>query len=202
MTRAFATAAGSAVDPAGVPSSTWLLVGLVLALFALVAGVRVVPEHSRLIVSRLGQVSRVAGPGVVVRVPGLETVTEVSLQPTRVDVVSPATTEDGVRVRVQAEALVQVTQPALTTRLADHGDPTGATTAEVESVLAREVGRRRLPSLLPDRGELERTVAVESSSVTKAWGVTVLRVSVVDVEARLTAELVQGLGHDAAAGPP
>ena len=195
MTRAFATAAGAASDPAGVPSSTWLLVGLLLASVALVASLRVVPERSRLVVSRLGQVTRVAGPGLVLRVPGLEHVTEVSLHPTRVDLVTPAVTLDGVRVRVHAEALVQVTHPALTTWRADSAGPTAAATDEVESALARDVANRELAQLLPQRSQLGRTVAMESTAVTKAWGVEVLRVTVVDLEASLTAELVHGLGQ-------
>ena len=132
----------------------------------------------------------------MLRVPGLEHVTEVSLHPTRVDLVAPAVTLDGVRVRVHAEALVQVTHPALTAWLADSADPTGAAADEVESALVRDVAHRELAQLLPHRSHLERTVAMESSAVTKAWGVEVLRVTVVDVEASLTAELVQGLGRE------
>jgi regulator of protease activity HflC (stomatin/prohibitin superfamily) len=198
-------AAGAADAPVGVPPSTWLLLAGLLVLAALVASIRVVPGHSRVVVSRLGRVSRVSGPGLVLRLPGLEQVSEVSLQPTRVDVLTPAMSEDGVRVRVHAEALVQVTQPTLSTRLSGGTDPTMAAAAEVESALAREVARRRLPRLLPERAHLERTVAVESSSVTKAWGVKVLRVTVVDVEARLTAELVRSTGRSDSrlpSGPP
>jgi regulator of protease activity HflC (stomatin/prohibitin superfamily) len=190
--------------PAGVPPSTWLLAA-VLLVAALASSIRVVPGHSRVVVSRLGRVSRVSGPGLVLRLPGLEQVSEVSLQPTRVDVLTPATTEDGVRIRVHAEALVQVTQPALSTRLARCGDPTAAAADEVESALAREVAQRPLARLLPERAQLERSAAVESSSVTKAWGVRVLRVTVLDAEARLTAELVRSTRTpdvQLPAGPP
>ena len=144
MTRAFVTAADAATGNTGVPSSTWLLVGLLLASAALVASLRVVPERSRLVVSRLGQVTRVAGPGLVLRVPGLEHAAEVSLRPARVDLVVPAVTLDGVRVRVRAEAQVQVTHPALTAWLAGSGDPTGAAAHEVESALLRDVALREL----------------------------------------------------------
>lgn len=199
MTRAFAMAAEAASDPVsgltGVPSSTWLLVGLLLASFTVVASLRVVPERSRLVVSRLGQVTRVAGPGLVLRVPGLEQVAEVSLQPERVDLVAPATTVDGVRVRLHAEALVQVTHPGLTGWLGDPRDPHTAAAIEVEAVLVRETARRELAELLSHRADLERAAAGEASAVSKAWGVEVLEVTVLGTDATLTVELVRGLGH-------
>jgi regulator of protease activity HflC (stomatin/prohibitin superfamily) len=192
-------AAEAASDPisglTGVPSSTWLLVGLLLASFTVVASLRVVPERSRLVVSRLGQVTRVAGPGLVLRVPGLEQVAEVSLQPERVDLVAPATTVDGVRVRLHAEALVQVTRPGLTGWLGDPRDPHTAAATEVEAVLVRETAHRELAELLSHRADLERAAAGEASAVSKAWGVEVLEVTVLDVDATLTVELVRGLGH-------
>jgi regulator of protease activity HflC (stomatin/prohibitin superfamily) len=189
-------AAEAAPDPVsaltGVPSSTWLLVGLLLASFTVVASLRVVPQRSRLVVSRLGQVTRVAGPGLVLRVPGLEQVAEVSLQPERVDLVAPATTVDGVRVRLHAQALVQVTHPGW---LGDPRDPHTAAATEVEAVLVRETAHRELAELLSHRADLERTAAGETSAVSKAWGAEVLEVTVLDVDASLTVELVRGLGH-------
>jgi regulator of protease activity HflC (stomatin/prohibitin superfamily) len=172
-----------------------MLVGLLLASSTVVASLRVVPARSRLVVSRLGQVTRVAGPGLVLRVPGLEQVAEVSLQPERVDVVAPATTVDGVRVRLHAEALVQVTHPGLTGWLGDPRDPHTAAATEVEAVLVRETAHRELAELLSHRADLERTAAGETSAVSKAWGAEVLEVTVLDVDASLTVELVRGLGH-------
>jgi regulator of protease activity HflC (stomatin/prohibitin superfamily) len=67
--------------PAG-PEGTlhWLVAGgLVLAVLA-AAVVRVVPEHQRAVVLRFGRVARVAGPGLIALLPGMERLVRISLR--------------------------------------------------------------------------------------------------------------------------
>lgn len=195
MTRAFVAAAEAA--PGG-PQAAGLVLGLLVLLLA-AGSVRVVPEHSRLVVQRLGRLSRVAGPGVVLRIPGLDRVTEVSLRPTHLDLVVPALTRDGVPVRLHATALTRVSDPALAT---GSPDPATVVAAELEAQLSGAVARCSLAELLPSRACLVEDLPGQASALTATWGVEVLTVTIVDVEARLTADLVQGLADRDLAGPP
>lgn len=198
MGSAPVVAAGSAaLDHPGGGVSAWVAIGVIALLLTLVGSLRVVPEHSRLVVSRLGRVRRVAGPGLVFRVPGLERLTAVSLHPTRLDLMASAITRDGVPVRVLATALTRVSHPQ---RVTGSPDQDGATATELERQLAGAVARRALASLLPHREELEQRLPAQVSEVTSAWGVEVLHVEILDIETRLTVELLRHVGQQRAAG--
>ena len=60
--------------------ASWLAVPVAVVLVGAVASVRVVTEHHRAVVTRLGRTHRVAGPGVVFHLPLLERVASVSLR--------------------------------------------------------------------------------------------------------------------------
>ena len=107
-------------------------------------------------------------------------------------VVAPAVTRDGVAVTVTCSATYRIEDPGRVP-LADP-DPVSATASAVEEGVARAVSRITLANLLADREHLEHAVGAGVSRTTQAWGVHVPAVSLGDVEARLTAELLHARG--------
>lgn len=185
-------AVAAAVDTqATIGGDTWIVVGALALVLLVGSSVRVVSEHERVVVSRLGRSSRVVGPGLVFHLPGLERLTTVSLRPVHVDLIVSAITRDGVPVRLTGSAAYRVTDPSRSTAAAP--DPFGATAAELESQLAREVAHHDLSALLPSREEIETRLPREATTVTADWGVDVLEFGVDDIETRLTADLLRSV---------
>lgn len=177
--------------PMAGPAAPVVVVVLVLLLIAMVTAVRVVPEHERLVVARLGRVARVVGPGLVRRVPGVERWTTVSLRPEHLRLGVTATTRDGVTVHVRAEAQAHVTDPARAVVATE--DPMSETVGSLESHLAREVAATLLPDLLAARRDYESALPSLVTGAASAWGVEVLSLDVRDIEVLLTADLLHAV---------
>ena len=71
----------SGTDALDSPVTAWVLVGAAMTVLAVAASVRIVPERERVVVTRMGRTVRVTGPGLVLRIPGIERWGTVSTQP-------------------------------------------------------------------------------------------------------------------------
>jgi regulator of protease activity HflC (stomatin/prohibitin superfamily) len=180
-------AAGAVEDLSTTSAGVWIALGIALLLLGSLC-IRVVAEHERVVVSRLGRVTAVRGPGLVLRVPGLERLATVSLRPKQVAVGVLSTTRDGVQVRVLADGLCRVTDPQST--IASR-DPYSDTTGALERGLAKAVGHTDLAALLAARERFESRVPRDVTTITAAWGVEVLELEISDFEVRLTADLLR-----------
>jgi regulator of protease activity HflC (stomatin/prohibitin superfamily) len=176
----------SEVLPGGM---VWWVVGLGVLAVAAATSLRIVPEHHRVVVSRLGRVVGVRGPGLVFAVPGVEQLSTVSLRPVHLTVTVSATTRDGVPVHLVALVACRITDPALATVAVP--DPHSAVMDAVERRLVREVARSELAELWSEGEQLEAHVEREVAPAAATWGVEVTEVEVTDVEAQLTAELLR-----------
>ena len=85
-------AAEPASDLATASAGFWLAIGVIALVLLIGSSLRVVPEYQRVVVSRLGRVVRVSGPGPTFRVPGVERLTTVTLRPVQLPLVVSATT--------------------------------------------------------------------------------------------------------------
>jgi regulator of protease activity HflC (stomatin/prohibitin superfamily) len=173
---------------------------VVLGLYIVVAGavamiaasaVRLVRTDQRVVVSRLGQVHRVAGPGWVARWPGVESWHEVTLLPTRLSIGVTGTSLDGVPLHVQIAATCQLVDPAIACD--SQRDPWLATQTEIESVAARSLSTMRVEDLLPSRPIQEARLQAAVSRASRGWGVEVTSFEIADIEVRLTMTLIESL---------
>jgi regulator of protease activity HflC (stomatin/prohibitin superfamily) len=169
-------------------AASLIVIGAVAFLVLAVLAVRIVPHHERAVVYRFGRVIRVKGPGLAVRVPGLERVTLVSFSPVRLQLVASATTRDGVCVRMLANGLCRITDPARSVSFGE--DAFSATGSALENKIAKEMSHLDVAALLDAGKELEERVPREITAFTQVWGTEVLDLEVCDIEARLTADLL------------
>lgn len=153
-------------EPATV---TWVLLTLSALVAIAVSVVRRVPRGHRLVATRRGVVSRVAGPGVFVRVPGADRLLVEPAGPEDLPLVARATTRDGTDVRLLATARVHVAAPEPDL---PYVDPRVAGGRAVEDVLAAWVRshpvaelpdalRRRWPQLVAAAAEAARPHGLE-----------------------------------------
>ena len=178
-------------DVAVAAGGFWLVAAAVVLVMVVCSAWRVVPEHERLVISRLGRVSRVAGPGLVFRMPGLERGESVSLLPVRSALAVAAETRGGMRVRLDVDALYWVTDPALAASAVP--DIRAATEQAVESALQREIAQVDLHDVLRLRNDLGQRLPHELAKRTRRWGVDPVTVEVTDIETRLTPALLRSV---------
>ncbi|MET1006704.1 MAG: SPFH domain-containing protein, partial [Propionibacteriaceae bacterium] len=172
--------------------SVWLVcAGLIVALA--VSAVRIVTEHDRVVVSRLGRTVRVAGPGLVWRLPVVERLTTVSLRLTEVPLVVATQTRDGVPVHLVGHAQVRIVDPALS--LQGTPDPISAAVDALENQLSREVSHVDLAALLAIREQFELRLPGTVTALTAPWGLRVETLEISDIEAQVSAQLLRSTDH-------
>jgi regulator of protease activity HflC (stomatin/prohibitin superfamily) len=179
--------AAMAAGPEG--TLPWLVTGaLVLAALA-AAMVRVVPEHQRAVVLRFGRVARVADPGLIALLPGIERLVRIFLRESSLERLrTRATTLDDVTVWVTVTARYRVVDPVRSHTAVSDVD---TRTAEViEEIVRAEVERTTLEDLAhASPGRTERLVR-EANSIASRWGTRVSDVEIGIINLQLTGELL------------
>ncbi len=182
----------------GAQAVVWLLGTLIVAGMVAATAVRVVPDHERLVLSRFGRVLRVAGPGLVGRVPVIDQWREVSLLPVRMQTAVAVVSADGVPVHLQVGAVYRVVEPTLSPLAGP--DPHLEVQQALESLVAREVSRAEVSELLGLRLGLETELADELGSAAESFGIEVDEVEIRDIEVRLTMSLIESLRRRSVGG--
>lgn len=152
--------------------------------------VRHVPAGSCAVVTRFGRVTRVLTPGLVGTLPLVDRLTRVTVGPHRDEpVVVTGLTRDGFSVRILVGVLWQVHDARASLRACP--DSASATSEAVERRLHHLVGEQELVPLLRDRERLFTQIEAELAPVVAEWGVTILDITVLDIELRTAPELLR-----------
>lgn len=177
--------------------TAWVIAATIMVVIVAAASIRVAHQHERLVVTRLGRVVRVGGPGLVFAIPALEHFTPVSLRPVELEFVVSAATRDETVVRLQTTLRYRVTDPARS--VVATPDAGSATAMLVERRLSHHVTQRDLATLLRSKTQFELDLPLEASTMTAAWGIQVIELEVNDIETRLTADLLHSLRREPSA---
>jgi regulator of protease activity HflC (stomatin/prohibitin superfamily) len=161
-----------------------IVVGVVVALAilaALAAAVRVVREYERGVVFRLGRLTPVRGPGLVVIVPGVERMVRVDLRTVTMTVPpQEIITRDNVPARVAAVCYFRVVDPAAAVTEIEAFSP--ATSQIAQTTLRSVLGGADLDQLLAERDRLNEDLQEITDEQTEPWGIKVSMVEIKDVE--------------------
>lgn len=172
------------MDPGIIATIAGGAVVLVVAVF----GLRVVREHERAVVLRLGRRGPVLAPGLHYVLPfGIDRLTRVDLRsrPLPVDA-HEVITHDGVPVRVSTVAHLQVLNPLLAvTRVVDYRAAAGQL---VHAALREVVAARGLREVLLDQADLRDALSRFVEARMEPWGVAV---TAIDVDEVLLPEAMQ-----------
>jgi regulator of protease activity HflC (stomatin/prohibitin superfamily) len=179
------------LDVAATSTGAWLAItGIVIGVLA-VSSLRIVGEHQRVVVSRLGRVVGVRGPGLVARLPIVERLTPVSMRSADLPLLVSSTTRDAVQVRLLATGCCRVVDPERATVAS--ADPHVAAADALERSLARQVARNSVAGLVEHRDVWVAQAAAEVAEMTQHLGVEIVALDVTEIETRLTAELLHGI---------
>lgn len=150
---------------------------IVLAVFSL----RVVREYERVVAFRLGRLRGALGPGIVIRLPLLDTLVPVDLRVVTLTIPpQEVITRDNVTARVNAVVMFKVSEPIKSVMAVENHAV--ATSQFAQTTLRSVVGRADLDTLLAHRADLNEDLQQSIARQAVPWGVEVSVVEIKDVE--------------------
>jgi SPFH domain/Band 7 family protein len=164
-------------------SVVWILLTLSTVAVLALSSLRCVPPGHRIVATRRGIVSRVAGPGLFLRVPVADRVVLVPSGPEELPLVVHATTRDGTDVRLLATARVVVPSPD---RDRPFVDPRAEGGQALEGVLAATVERNDIAALADALGHAWPDLVAEAERVGRELGLEVAGLGLDELDALLT----------------
>ena len=174
------------------------LIALVVVVLVLLKSILiVVPEYERGVFFRLGRILQGAkGPGIIVRIPGVDRVVKVNLRVEVVDIPPQAViTKDNVTIQVDAVVYFQVVDPVRAIVGVDNSRFASQRVAMTS--LRSIIGRFELDDLLAHRDQLNAELRQVIDASVEVWGVAVRQVEVRDIQ--LPPELLRAMARQAEA---
>ena len=157
-----------------------LIVAGVIALLLAAAAIRIVREHERVVVFRLGRLRDCRGPGLVLIIPLVERTRCVNLQVDAADIpTQDLITKDNVTIRVEAAVFYRVVDPlkaVLAIRDYKHG-----VLRIAQTTLRATLGRHDLDDLLGNQTAINEQLKHIIDAGTEESGVNVVEVETKDV---------------------
>lgn len=143
--------------------------------------VKIVKEYERGVVFRLGRFAGVRGPGLIILIPMVETMTKVDLRIITMDVpAQEVITRDNVTVKVNAVVYFKVLEPE--NAIIKVEDYIRATSQYAQTSLRSILGQFELDELLAHRDKINGQLQKIIDEATDSWGIKVTAVELKDVE--------------------
>ena len=160
------------------------LVLLLLALFiifAILTGVRIVPQSQKFVVERFGRLRSVLGPGLNLIVPFLDKVAhKISILERQLPNASQdAITKDNVLVQIDTSVFYRIVEPEKTVYRIRDVD--GAISSTVAGIVRAEIGKMDLDEVQSNRAQLIATIKSSVEDAVDDWGIEVTRAEILDV---------------------
>lgn len=153
----------------------------VLSIMVLFSGIRVVKEHERLVVYRLGKIIGSKGQGVQFIVPLVDNVEvfDTRLVTSPIPALQERTADDRAVV-ISVLCMVQITDAAKALSRVD--DPVKATIETAQAVIRVVVGQQTLDQLFSQRRIVNAALKVELECRTRNWGVRIKSMEIKEVK--------------------
>ena len=175
-----------------------VLVCTLLAVVATLAAasIRILREHQRAVVFRLGRLLGEKGPGLILLIPGIDRMVRVDLRTVTLDVPPQnVITRDNVPARVDAVCYFRVIDAARA--VVEVQRYLVATSLIAQTTLRSVLGKADLDMLLSEREELNEALQHIIDEHTDPWGIKVTTVEIKDVEIPAEMQHAMALGAQA-----
>jgi regulator of protease activity HflC (stomatin/prohibitin superfamily) len=165
----------------GTLVTTVLIVLAVIAIWLLLASIRVVQQYERGVIFVLGRLTGAKGPGVFFVFPFISRIVKVDLRIVTLTVPpQEVITRDNVTIKVTAVVYFYVVNPAAA--VVNVINFVQATTQIGQTTLRNVLGQSELDELLSQRNKINRDLQTIIDEHTERWGVKVTAVEIKDVE--------------------
>jgi regulator of protease activity HflC (stomatin/prohibitin superfamily) len=173
------------------------LPGLILiVLLFLFISLKILREYERGVIFFLGRFQKVKGPGLIIVIPGIQSMAKVGLRTIVMDVPSQdVITRDNVSVKVNAIIYFRVIDPQRA--IIQVEDYLYATSQLSQTTLRSVLGQSQLDDLLSKREEINSKLQQIIDQQTEPWGIKVSAVEVKNVD--LPQEMIRAIAKQAEA---
>jgi|SRR5690554_2918132 len=152
---------------------------IIVAIFIL-AAIRIVREYERLVIFRLGRLTKVKGPGLVLIIPIIDRVIRIPLRIVTLDVpTQEVITKDNVTGSVNAVVYYRVVDPGKA--VVNVENYRYATAQLAQTTLRSVAGQADLDEILSERDKLNVQIQKILDDATDPWGIKVTAVEIKDV---------------------
>ena len=162
----------------GFISSSFILVVIVLLVFS---AFRILREYERGVVFMLGRFWKVKGPGLIIIIPGIQSMVRVDLRIIVMDVPpQDVISRDNVSVKVNAVVYFRVLDPQRS--IIQVEDYYAATSQLAQTTVRSVLGKHELDEMLSERDKLNADIQKILDAATDAWGIKVTSVEIKHVD--------------------
>lgn len=154
---------------------------VVILVFLILSGIRMIKEYERVVIFRLGRFSSVKGPGMFWIIPYFDKSVTVDLRTKVIDIPrQEAITKDNIPLIVNAAVFYSVNDPAKAIiRVESYAY---AVSQISQTTLRSVIGQVDMDSLLAHRDKINQKLLSLLDEASDAWGVDVSKVELKDVE--------------------
>jgi regulator of protease activity HflC (stomatin/prohibitin superfamily) len=174
---------------------SWSFVPVVIIVLVFSA-FRILREYERGVVFMLGRFWKVKGPGLIIIIPGVQTMVKVDLRIIVMDVPpQDVISRDNVSVKVNAVVFFRVIDPQRA--IIQVEDYYSATNQLAQTTLRSVLGKHELDEMLSERDRLNADIQKILDAATDAWGIKVTMVEIKHVDIDTT--MVRAIARQAEA---
>lgn len=168
----------------------------VMALALISAAIKVLREYERAVVFFLGRFQKVAGPGLIFIIPGIQQIVRVDIRTITHDVpTQDVISRDNVSVKVNAVIYYRVIDADRAINKVE--DYMAATSQLAQTTLRSVLGKHDLDEMLMERDKLNIDIQEILDAQTDAWGIKVANVEIKHVD--LDQSMVRAIAKQAEA---
>lgn len=159
----------------------FLIILIVLILFVVLPGLRIINQYERGVVLTLGKYTGMRNPGLRVIIPYIQRIIKVDIRSTPVDVSKQEViTKDNVTLGVDAVVYFKVIDSSKA--VLQTSNYVYATTQLAQAALRDVVGNVELDDLLSRRDEISQQIKTIVDGETEQWGIDVENVKIQNIE--------------------
>ena len=154
---------------------------LIIPVIIVLMAIRIMREYERAVVFQLGRFWKVKGPGLILIIPGLQTMVRVDLRTRVLDVPSQdLISRDNVSVKVNAVIYFRIIEADKAVIQVE--DFAAATSQLAQTTLRSVLGKHELDEMLAERDKINDDIQEILDHQTAAWGVKVANVEIKHVD--------------------
>lgn len=174
----------------------FVLVVILFVVIILANAIRILREYERGIIFRLGRLSGVKGPGIILLIPVVDRMVKVSLRTVVMDVPpQDVITRDNVSIKVNAVVYFRVVHADKA--IVEVENFLFATSQLSQTTLRSTLGQASLDELLAERDKINSSLQKIMDMHTEAWGIKIANVEVKQID--LPVEMQRAMARQAEA---
>lgn len=169
---------------------------VILLLALIVMTIKILKEYQRGVILTLGRYTSTKGPGLIIVIPGVQSMIRVDLRTVVMDVPSQdVISRDNVSVKVNAVVYFRVVQPDKAVLQVEHYYE--AISQVAQTTLRSVLGQHELDEMLTERDKLNQDIQKILDEQTDPWGVKVTNVEIKHVD--LDESMIRAIAQQAEA---